>query len=103
MVKKFGKVFGTFDGLKPNLFINDTDLIKSVFVKDFDHFINRRVPRIIPIKLNKYLNWFYIYFENILLEISAARRKSDSFHSLFTGKPKMERRSFSYSSQFRSW
>merc|ERR1712137_301040 len=43
MFKKYGKVFGTFEGIKPTLRINDTKLIRSVFVKDFDHFINRRV------------------------------------------------------------
>ena len=42
-VKKHGKVFGTFDGSTPNLWITDADLIRSVFVKDFDHFVNRRV------------------------------------------------------------
>ena len=43
MVKKYGKVIGYFDGLQPNLWITDTDLIKSIFVKDFDHFVDRRV------------------------------------------------------------
>ncbi len=43
MVKKYGKVFGYFDGTLPNLWTTDADIIKSVFVKDFDHFINRRV------------------------------------------------------------
>jgi len=43
MVKEYGKVYGTFQGTKPTLNINDTKLIRSVFVKDFDHFINRRV------------------------------------------------------------
>ena len=31
-----------FDGTTPNLCTTDVDLIKAVFVKDFDHFINRR-------------------------------------------------------------
>ncbi|XP_057380168.1 cytochrome P450 3A41-like [Daphnia carinata] len=42
MVKKYGKTFGTFDGTLPNLYTIDADLIKSIFVKDFDHFVNRR-------------------------------------------------------------
>ena len=42
-VKKYGNVYGTFEGTQPTLHINDTELIKSVFIKDFDHFINRRV------------------------------------------------------------
>ena len=43
LVKKYGRIFGYFDGSNPTLWTTDTDIIKSVFVKDFDHFINRRV------------------------------------------------------------
>nr|QST15042.1 CYP360A2 protein [Diaphanosoma celebensis] len=42
LARKYGKVFGFFEGNAPNLFICDADFIRSVFVKDFDHFINRR-------------------------------------------------------------
>ena len=42
-VKRYGDLFGTFEGTQPTLHINDTELVKSIFVKDFDHFINRRV------------------------------------------------------------
>nr|QST15044.1 CYP360A4 protein [Diaphanosoma celebensis] len=42
LAKEYGKVFGFFEGTIPNLFISDAELIKNVFVKDFDHFINRR-------------------------------------------------------------
>ena len=45
MAKTFGKIYGTFDGMKPNLHVNDIELIKSIFVRDFDHFINRRVTK----------------------------------------------------------
>nr|CAH0108323.1 unnamed protein product [Daphnia galeata] len=42
LVKKYGKVFGYFDGPIPNLVITDVDMIKAMFVKDFDHFADRR-------------------------------------------------------------
>lgn len=42
MFRKYGKIYGKFEGTQPNLCINDAELIKSIFVKDFDHFINRR-------------------------------------------------------------
>nr|QST15041.1 CYP360A1 protein [Diaphanosoma celebensis] len=42
LAKEYGKVFGFFEGSKPNLFVSDADLIRFVCVKDFDHFINRR-------------------------------------------------------------
>jgi len=57
MFKKYGKVFGTFVGIEPTLRINDTKLIRSVFVKDFDHFINRRTFDLPMMKLfNKMLS-----------------------------------------------
>ena len=43
LVNKYGKVFGHFNGSNPSLWVTDPDFIKSVFVKDFDHFVNRRV------------------------------------------------------------
>nr|QST15043.1 CYP360A3 protein [Diaphanosoma celebensis] len=42
LVKEYGKTFGFFEGLTPNLFVSDAEFIKNVLVKDFDHFINRR-------------------------------------------------------------
>ncbi|XP_046449638.1 cytochrome P450 3A14-like [Daphnia pulex] len=42
LVKKYGKVFGYFDGPIPNLWITDVEMIKAMYVKDFDHFIDRR-------------------------------------------------------------
>ncbi|XP_057379555.1 cytochrome P450 3A11-like [Daphnia carinata] len=42
MMKKYGKIVGYFDGSLPNLWITDANMIRSVFVKDFDHFVNRR-------------------------------------------------------------
>jgi len=42
MCKKYGNIYGTFEGLSPNLWINDTKIIRSVLIKDFSHFSNRR-------------------------------------------------------------
>ena len=42
-VKKYGNMYGSFEGTQPTLHVNDTEIIKSIFIKDFDHFINRRV------------------------------------------------------------
>ncbi|EFX88290.1 hypothetical protein DAPPUDRAFT_311602 [Daphnia pulex] len=42
LVKQYGKVFGYFDGLLPNLWITDADMIKAICVKDFEHFVDRR-------------------------------------------------------------
>jgi len=55
MVKEYGKVYGTFQGTKPTLNINDTKLIRSVFVKDFDHFINRRKIEFPEMKVFRYM------------------------------------------------
>lgn len=43
LVKKYGKIFGCFDGCQPNLWVTDADVIKQVFVKEFEHFTDPRV------------------------------------------------------------
>jgi len=43
LVQKYGRVTGTFDGNLPNLLITDADFVRAVMIKDFSHFINRRV------------------------------------------------------------
>nr|QST15047.1 CYP360A7 protein [Diaphanosoma celebensis] len=43
LAEKYGRVFGCFDGTVPNLFITDADFVRSVLIKDFPHFINRRL------------------------------------------------------------
>lgn len=41
--RKYGKVFGGFEGLQPTLFVSDPDLVKLVLVKHFQDFPNRRL------------------------------------------------------------
>jgi Cytochrome P450 len=45
LVKKYGKTLGIFEGTTPNLVVSDADFIRAVLVKEFDHFVNRRVCR----------------------------------------------------------
>lgn len=35
---KYGKIFGTYDGLQPHLNIGDSDLIRTICIKDFNVF-----------------------------------------------------------------
>ena len=42
-VKKYGKVFGMFEGVQPAIYISDPEIIKQILVKDFDHFVNHPV------------------------------------------------------------
>ena len=68
--KKYGKVYGKFDGTQPNLCISDPDLIKSILVKDFDHFVNRRVRT----KTGKIQSYFQDLFFNCFILGSAYAR-----------------------------
>ena len=40
--RKYGKIYGTYAGFDPTLCIADPELIKSVMIKDFNLFVNRR-------------------------------------------------------------
>ncbi|CAG7728211.1 unnamed protein product [Allacma fusca] len=40
--KKYGPVYGLYEGRIPHIHICDPELIRLIFVKDFDHFRNRR-------------------------------------------------------------
>ncbi|CAH1245682.1 CYP3A5 [Branchiostoma lanceolatum] len=40
--KKYGKVFGYFEGRQPMLMVGDLDLIREITVKQFNNFSNRR-------------------------------------------------------------
>ncbi|OWA55276.1 Cytochrome P450 3A29 [Hypsibius exemplaris] len=41
-IKKFGRMFGYFDGSQPVIAVSDPDMLRSIMVKDFPQFINRR-------------------------------------------------------------
>ncbi|KAG0439635.1 hypothetical protein HPB47_016572 [Ixodes persulcatus] len=40
--RKFGKLFGVYEGAEPVLFVADPELVKRVLVKDFPSLPNRR-------------------------------------------------------------
>nr|QST15045.1 CYP360A5 protein [Diaphanosoma celebensis] len=42
LYKKYGKIFGIYEGVVPNLFVTDPKLIRSILIKDSGRFINRR-------------------------------------------------------------
>lgn len=42
---KYGKIYGTYNFLKPSLTILDAELIKQVMTRDFALFVNRRKNR----------------------------------------------------------
>lgn len=42
-LKSYGKLYGVYTGLLPTLIVSDPDLIKQIFVKDFQSFNNRRI------------------------------------------------------------
>ena len=39
---QYGKVYGVYTGFLPTLIISDPELVKQVFIKDFQYFANRR-------------------------------------------------------------
>jgi len=41
-IKKFGKVFGYYEGVVPVIVFAEPEFIKQIAVKNFDHFIDRR-------------------------------------------------------------
>lgn len=41
--KKYGKTVGYFEGSTPVILTKDVKFIKAVMIKDFSHFVNRRV------------------------------------------------------------
>ena len=43
LIEKYGKTCGYFEGSQPVIITTDVKFIKSVMIKDFQYFINRRV------------------------------------------------------------
>jgi hypothetical protein len=43
LVAKYGKIVGVFEGSTPVIMTTDVAFMKAVMVKDFAHFVNRRV------------------------------------------------------------
>jgi hypothetical protein len=43
LISKYGKIVGYFEGSTPNLMVTDVKFIKAALIKDFSHFVNRRV------------------------------------------------------------
>ncbi|XP_042149911.1 cytochrome P450 3A24-like [Ixodes scapularis] len=41
--RKYGKLFGAFEGSSPTLIVSDPEIVKQVLVKDFSHLANRRL------------------------------------------------------------
>lgn len=47
MVLRYGKILGFFEGPYPTLWVTDPEIIKSIMVKDFEHFTDRRVNELL--------------------------------------------------------
>lgn len=41
--EKYGKIYGSYLGLTPEIVVGDLDVLKDILVKDFHNFTNRRV------------------------------------------------------------
>jgi cytochrome P450 family 3 subfamily A len=41
--KKYGPIYGVYEGRTPHIHICDPEIIRMIFVRDFDHFRDRRV------------------------------------------------------------
>ncbi|CAL8107398.1 unnamed protein product [Orchesella dallaii] len=42
-VKKYGKIYGYYEGRQPQIYIADPELVRQIFIKDFDHFQTKRI------------------------------------------------------------
>ena len=43
LIKKYGKVFGYFEGRFPTIIMADPNMLKQVMIGDHEHFVNRRI------------------------------------------------------------
>ena len=53
---KDAKMVGFFTFGKPTLLIRDLDLAKTMLIKDFDYFVDRRKMALNESEVNKYFN-----------------------------------------------
>lgn len=44
--KKYGRLYGSYQGYVPTLVVGDPDLLRDIYVKDFKSFVDRTVPRV---------------------------------------------------------
>ena len=98
MYNRYGKYFGVFEADLPTLFIADPDMIRSIFVKDFDHFINHMVNNhvVSAVKFNRTcLKRFYV-------KGLPRAYKVHSKISRHTSRSRMERRALSDQSRLHN-
>lgn len=50
LMQKYGKVCGAFEGGTPVLMTSDPEFIKTVMIKDFNYFVNRRVFELLAVE-----------------------------------------------------
>ncbi|XP_077538346.1 cytochrome P450 3A24-like, partial [Haemaphysalis longicornis] len=58
--KKFGRVFGIYEGGKPTLVVADPELVKQILVKDFPAFPNRRLRQLKDSILSNMMIFAYV-------------------------------------------
>ena len=56
--KKYGDLFGTFEGSTPQLVVFDVDLVKKIMIQDFDYVTNRGINGFDhPLEKKMFFNW----------------------------------------------
>ncbi|ODM89526.1 Cytochrome P450 3A40 [Orchesella cincta] len=61
-VKKYGKIYGYYEGRAPHIYIADPELVKLIFIKDFDHFHNKRIMDFGHELINEMMDHTKFYF-----------------------------------------